>query len=236
MTTSPYKVVVLDCPYDTWSSTDTQYLFGKIINLKLLGYKSVYTDGVLPIDTYDFISTHILICGDEDGKLKPLTGFKSVTLARCKRFNLPFPTSQLLSGSNSPKHTEAVASVMKECDESGEGLTYDSSWTVHPEARKSRAVHHFLQELFIANAVNLHNESTPHKLLGAGVRRIRTDKFLERLGFTRLASAGQPLPTFKQASLVGTEVALILLENFSEFATNISKKYEDYWTNRVVIQ
>lgn len=140
MTTLPYKVAVLDCPYDTWGSTNTQHLFSEIINLKLAGYKDVYTDGVLPMDTYDFIATHILVCMEENGKLRPLTGFKSVTSARCKRFNLPFPTAQLLSLGNTPLHVEAVDSIMKNCDESGNVLAYDSSWTVHPEAKKTRSV------------------------------------------------------------------------------------------------
>ncbi|MCX6968034.1 MAG: hypothetical protein NTZ46_09725 [Verrucomicrobia bacterium] len=233
---SSYKVVVLDCPYDTWSKTSTQSLFSEIINLKLAGYTSVYTDGVLPVDTYDFIATHILVCGEENGQLKPLTGFKSVTLSRCKRFNLPFPTSQLLSGTNTPQHTEAVASIMRSCDESGDVLAYDSSWTVHPLVRKDRPVHHFLQELFISNVVHLHTSAAPHKLLGAGVRQVRTDKFFERVGFKRLSNSGEPLSTFKQASLVGAEVALIHLERFSEFATSIAQKYESFWNERVVIQ
>lgn len=235
MTTSPFKVVVLDCPYDTWSSTDTQYLFSEIINLKLSGYKSVHKEGSLPVDTYDFIATHILVCRDEGGKLKPVTGFKSVTSERCKRFNLPFPTVQLLAANSTPEHTEAVASIMRDCDQSGDVLAFDSSWTVDPDVRKSREAHHFLQELFISNVVHLHTSSSPHKLIGAGVRRIRTDKFFERVGFNRLANAGQALPTFRQASLVGAEVALIYLERFSEFAKELSMKYESFWSNRITI-
>lgn len=235
MTNLPYKVVVMDCPYDTWSSPETQYLFSEIINLKLTGYKDVYTDGVLPVDTYDFIATHLLVCTEEDGKLKPLTGFKSVTSARCRRFNLPFPTSPLLSLGNAPLHAEAVDSIMKDCDASGNILAFDSSWTVHPDAKKTRSVHHVLQELFIANVVNWHTASTPHQLLGTGIRRVRTDRFFERVGFKRVARAGQPLPTFGQASLAGSEAFLIHLEKFSEFATQLAQKYQWFWDNRIAV-
>ncbi len=227
--------MVLDCPYDSWSQPETRHLFSEIINLKLTGYKDVYTDGVLPFDTYDFVATHILVCREEGRAFKPLTGFKSITAARCNRFNLPFPTTQLLMSSDSPRQTKAVASIMEDCNESGDVLAFDSSWTVHPEVKKSRSVHHLLQELFISNVVHLHTTSSKHRLLGAGVRRVRTDKFFERIGFTRLAEAGEPLPTFRQASLQGEEVALIQLKSFSDFATGMAEKHQSFWNNRVTI-
>lgn len=235
MTTSTYRVVVLDCPYDTWSSATTQHLFSEIINLKLEGYKTVYSDGVLPIDTYDFIATHILVCSDDGGKLKPLTGFKSVTSPRCKRFNLPFPTSQLLSLDGAPLHAEAVATIMKNTEESGSVLAYDGAWTIDPEARKNRSVRSLLHELFISNVVHWHTSSTPHNLVGMGVPGIRTDKFFERVGFKRVTSEGKPLPTFNHTAIVGGEVALIYLEKFSEFATELARKYQPFWNNRITI-
>lgn len=234
MSNNPFKVVVVDCPYDSWSLRETRHLFSEMINLKLTGYKETYKDGVLPFDTYDFVATHILVCRDEGGSLKPLTGFKSITEARCKRFNLPFPTTHLLMSSDSPLQAKAVESVIKNCKESGDILAFDSSWTVHPEARRSLRVHHLLQELFISNVVHLHTSESNHRLLGAGAHRVRTDKFFERIGFKRLEASGKPLPTFRQASLHGEEVLLIELERFSSFATEIAKKHQDSWDNRMI--
>ncbi len=236
MTNPKYKVVVLDCPYDTWSNETTQKLFSSIINLKLEGYKSYYPDGVLPMDTYDFIATHILVCQDEEGELRPLTGFKSVTSMRCKRFSLPFTASHILSLSNMPQHAERVASLIKSCDESGNMLAYDSQWTVLPEIKKNRLIHYTLQELFIANVVHWHTAaSTHHELLGLGACRVRTDKFFERVGFRRLTNEGELLPPFGYESPTGTEVALIHLDRFSEFATKLAEKYQPLWDDRVTI-
>lgn len=231
-----YKVVVLDCPYDTWSDGITQKLFSSIIDLKLAGYKSYYSDGVLPMDTYDFIATHILVCEEEEGELRPLTGFKSVTSVRCNRFSLPFTASHILSLSNVPQHAEMLASLMKNCDESGNLLAYDSQWTVLPEIKKSRSIHYTLQELFIANVVHWHTApSAHHELVGLGACRVRTDKFFERVGFRRLAKEGKPLPTFGYESPTGTEVALIHLDRFSEFATKLAEKYQPLWDDRITI-
>ncbi|XHR28616.1 MAG: hypothetical protein ACFUZC_22195 [Chthoniobacteraceae bacterium] len=235
MTTSTFKVVVLDCPFDTWSNPQTQSLFSEVLNLKIMGYKSVYQDGALPVDTYDLIATHILVCQEEEGKLKPLTGFKSVTADRCQRFNLPFPTSHLLDASGTATHAKAVNSIMKECNASGNELAYDGSWTVAPNVRKLRSVHYMLQELFIANVVHWHSSSTPHNLLGLGGVRVRTDKFFERIGFKPVTMENNPLPAFGYGSNSGQEVVLIYLEKFSEFAREIARKYESFWNNRITV-
>jgi hypothetical protein len=71
------QVVVLDCPYNSFSSPTTQKLFGKFINMKLTGFLEEYGHGVMPLGAYDFIGTLIMLCEKKGDELEPVFCFKS---------------------------------------------------------------------------------------------------------------------------------------------------------------
>ena len=56
------KIVVMECPYDTWDINPTQELFGKMVSLKLAGYRARHPYGVMPVEAYDYIGIHQLVC------------------------------------------------------------------------------------------------------------------------------------------------------------------------------
>jgi hypothetical protein len=235
MKTSDFRIVVLDCPYNTWANKETQELFTAIVGLKLKGYLPVYEHGVMPVDSYDFIATHLLVCVEEDSRLRPVTGFKSVTTSACERFNLPFPTNAVLGAGRTGAHGRAVGNIMERCRTTGKELCFDSSWTVDPEFRKQRELNLLLQELFISNVIQWHRPERAHEVLGTGILRVRTNRFFERVGFHPVELDGAPLPPFEQASLRGSPAVLIHLQQSSDFAQGMAAKHQPLWENRITI-
>ena len=53
------RLVVIDCPYESWHAPFPRELFAKMVDLKLRGFKSHYSHGVLPLDTTDFLMNAI---------------------------------------------------------------------------------------------------------------------------------------------------------------------------------
>jgi len=237
MNYNSFRVVVLDCPYNSWSKTETQRLFSSTVEMKLRGYQPVYEHGVMPVDSYDFIATHLLVCAEEGRALKPVTGFKSVTLSRCRKFNLPFPTSPLLrSHGEDAAHSRAVEAIIRRCEEQEKEVVFDSSWTVDPEIRSRREFTRVLQELFISNVIHWHAPEKRHEVLGTGILRVRTNRFFERVGFQQVQYDGEPLPPFGQASLQGASAVLIHFREGSSFARDVADAHHRLWENRITIQ
>lgn len=230
-----FRVVVLDCPYNTWQSSTTQELFSAVVEMKLKGYQPVYEHGVMPIDSYDFVATHLLVCVEQKSGFKPVTGFKSVTLSTCRHFNLPFPTNAVL-GQGNADHTEAVKAIIENCERNGKDLSFDSSWTVDPDFRRNRESNLLLQELFISNVVHWHTPEQRHEVLGTGILRVRTNRFFERIGFEQTKLNGTPLPSFNQPSLRDSQAVLIHSKEWSPFAMATAAEHQQAWNNRIMIQ
>jgi len=233
MNHTDFRIVVLDCPYNTWAKKETQELFTAIVGLKLKGYLPVYEHGVMPVDSYDFIATHLLVCVEEQARLRPVTGFKSVSVGACERFNLPFPTHAVLGAERAGAHGQAVGNIMERCRSTGKELCFDSSWTVDPEFRRHRELNLLLQELFISNIIQWHRAE--QEVLGTGILRVRTNRFFERVGFHPVEMDGAPLPPFEQPSLRGSHAVLIHLQEPSTFAQSVAMKHQPLWENRITI-
>lgn len=230
------RVVVLDCPYKTWHQPRTQQLFGEIVDMKIMGYRQAYPDGVLPVDTYDFIGTHVLICEEKGESLKPLSGFKSIALKRCERFNLQFPAYLQLRGAEMTIHRQAIDQIISRCKNLDREIVFDSSWAVAPEARALRTTYLQLQQMFVSNIVHWHQTEGEPERLGMGGIRVRTHRFFEKVGYERVALEGNSLPVFRQASLMGASVILMHLKTCSRYAFELAERYRDSWSNRTVIE
>jgi hypothetical protein len=98
------QIVVLESPYDNMNDPLVRDLFSKIVQLKIEGYRLVYPYGVLPVDSYDFIATHHLVCREINGSYQVLMGVKYITLKKCLTHNLPFPGIALLRTAKAVSH------------------------------------------------------------------------------------------------------------------------------------
>ena len=124
------RLVVLDCPLESWDDEGVRELFGDLVTLKKLGFGASYRDKVLPVDTTDFVGRHYLSCIEGPQGLQVVAGFRAVDFERCRLFNLPFPALCLARAANAPMHAEAVRRFV----EQDAAVSYIGSWTIHPGA------------------------------------------------------------------------------------------------------
>src|SRR5262249_37783257 len=132
------QIVVLDNPFRIWSNPVVQDLFVKAIDLKIRGYGGIYPEGVIPVDTNEFVGTHVLVCRKRGKKLFPITGFRSISLQRCDQHFLAFPSLAIARNSGAPRHAEVVQSIMDRCRKGRIRLEYFGGWTIDPAFRKER--------------------------------------------------------------------------------------------------
>ncbi|MGZ5279528.1 MAG: hypothetical protein ACXWC9_06280, partial [Pseudobdellovibrionaceae bacterium] len=98
------RFVVLKSPFQIWTQLENDTfkdLFHDMVRLKLQGYGLEYPRGVLPVDTSDFIATHLLVCKEEGSRLRPIMGFKTTSFADCEHHQIAFPALGLVQAAES---------------------------------------------------------------------------------------------------------------------------------------
>lgn len=231
-----FQIILFDCPIDHLEPRETQRLFGLAMALRVRGYRSEHREGVLPVDTCDFIGIHQLVCQAGSGESVPMLGFRTVTLSRCDRHHLEFPALTLLKTSGaSQAHVKAVQELIDESRRKGEELAYHSSWTIEPELRRDRALTRDLKDLVTAMLVHSGRTLGFSQSMLCGVPRFRTDEYFEQMGYLRLSAAGDPLPEFGQANLMGEPVVMMHRSRPSFLARRYASEFESVWNRRIEI-
>lgn len=230
------RLVIIESPYDMWKAPLVQELFVKMVDLKIRGYKSRHSKGVLPLDGTDFVATHHLVCLPRGGTaLEPIMGFKTIDLNRCNRHGLPFPLLGVLRSSGAFDHEKAVQEILNRCVREDRKIAYGSSWTADPELLRDRENAAFLRELMPALLVSYLVDAGIHEQLGCGSLRLKTNLVFENLGYERLTSGGEILPPFQQASLIGDEAVALHCPRFNDYALGLVEKYRAFFHSRMVI-
>ena len=224
------KIVVLDCPINHWEDPKVRSLFNEIIQFKLEGYWAEYPHDVIVTDTSDFIGTHLLACVEQDSVLKPIMGYKAVTVRRCEYFHQTFPALNCLK--NLVGHDLDYARMLKvvnNCKNKGIDISYDSAWTASEEVRKNKELSKKIREITTTLAVFYHqNYSVPEWITG-GVLKFKTDQYFKWMGLEEIT---EPIafPT-----LAGGEARLMHLNSYSTESLQIAEQHRDLWENRMFI-
>ncbi len=230
---SQIQFVVLDSPYESFFQPETQDLFSQALQLKLKSYQNVYASGVLPLDTYDFISTHHLIGReDEKGQLQPLMVFRTTSHDRCQRHLLTFPGVAVLRSSGAMEHAIVLERRLQEWTQQKLRVSYGSGWAIAPELRADRILRDALKDLMTALLVNHEQESCTDQLVACGAARVHTDEYFQNIGYRRMCENSVELPAFRQSSLIGVEAVLLETKQFNERALQLAKRYRSFWENR----
>ncbi|MCB9091602.1 MAG: hypothetical protein H6621_08790 [Halobacteriovoraceae bacterium] len=222
------RIVVLNNACNYFEDKDVRNTFGKFLATKRSGYNKEYMDSALPFDTTDFFSTHLAICQDTKDGLNPICVYKSVPLSLCRKHNVEFcPLTLIEKGGSSECHA-SIQTIVKNCLKKKTELSYDCSWTVVPEFRKSE--HSImLRELAMALGYWHHHDYNIPEWMTCGILRMKTDKFFFKMGHHAISSK----PIFKHPCLNGEEAVMVHLEKFSRWATDISMGYQNLWENRL---
>lgn len=234
---SQIQVVVLDSPYETFFQPETQNLLSQALQLKLKSYQNVYALGVLPLDTYDFVSTHHLIGRtDPNGVFQPLMVFRTTALDRCRRHQLAFPGVAVLRASGAVEHAVVLERRLEEWTKQNLRVSYGSGWAIAPELRVDRALREALKDLMTALLVNHEQESRTDRLVACGAARVHTDEYFQNIGYGRMREGAVELPPFRQSSLIGVEAVLLETQKFNERALVLAQRYRSFWENRLELR
>ena len=232
---SGLRLVVLNKPYDSWNNPETGEIFVKMVSLKLQGYLSRHIYGSLPVDTTDFIGTHILICSEADGSLRPISGFKIITDTCCRIHQLPFLARSLAQAAGATEHARLIDEIVCRSRGQSKDVSYLCSWTTQPEVRDDRDRSNLIKDIIASTIVNFHLDQGITDLIAAGVPRMKTNRFLTSVGFNPLAILGLALPNFRHSGLLGEEVVMMHLSSFTEKAMKLAQDHHELWRARVTI-
>jgi hypothetical protein len=224
------QIVVLSNPVSTWDDPTTRDLFFQLISLKLKGYGRAYPDGVIAVDSIDFIADHLLLCEQRrDGGLRVLMGYKSVLHSRCEHYHLPFPALPLLKSSKADQYIPKIEKILEDAKNRKEELAYSSSWTIDEHAQKNRELNRYLRKLFTTMIIGYHRDYNIPQWMTCGVVRFKTDEYFDFLGGKALTDA------FPQYSLEGEPVRMFHIVKHSEQALASAAENEQVWKDRLYI-
>ena len=228
------KFVILDCPIDHWNDPVVKNLFQKLIDLKLKGYRSRYGSAVLPIETVDFIATHVLTCEETADGLVPLMGNRCITTERCKRFNMKFPLLSLVEECQSPVHVQAIEKFLHHTTKNSR---YFGSWTGDPElAQTSPEFFKELFHMFYASQVYACPNAEKEEIFTCGNLVLKTERHIKFLGYDEFKDGDQALPPFS-AFFISNHPSVVFKtsKGYSDLAKLDAEKYKQLWENRIII-
>lgn len=231
-----FQLVILECPYEIWEQPMVQSLFSKMVSLKRKGYGHNYLNDVLPVDTSDYIATHVLLCErDKNGTLKPVMGFKSISLKICAKYNLNFPGLGLVQSAKKQTHIQVVESILRRCEDENHGLAYFSSWTIDTDFKKN----YYQKNKDLTDACNvfyfaLNKEQNISEVILGGTLRFHTERFFQTLGNRPITLNGVELEPINVIHLAKEPVVVMhgKVES-SEVLILSSKKWQKIWNDRI---
>jgi hypothetical protein len=234
------RMVVFKNPFSAWVQPQVNVLyrdlFYDMVGMKLRGYGHEYPDGVLPVDSSDFIATHLLICQEsKNGKLLPITGFKTTLLHDCEHHQISFPGLGLVHAAESPSHVKAMKAIMERCLAEGKSLAYTGSWTIEPILRRDKELSRELVQLFRAIYVFHHQQEKIDEVITGGTIRFKADVLLGNMGHDPLRLEDRVLPPIHVKHLFGEPVSVLHLKAFSDSAITQSAPYKNLWKERIEI-
>jgi hypothetical protein len=232
------QIVMVESPFQSWHLPEVPNLFKNTIELKQSGYAHHYPNGFLPVDATDFVGIHHLICQKIKNEFIPLAGFRSITLEQCNIFHLPFPgLAGIANDPGTELHCAYVQEQLARISKNNLSVTYGSSWTVHPFARKNRAQAELLKDIARAMLFTYQTEHGIDEEIGMGVTapKVRTDLYFSELGYEPAKYQGVLLPRFNHAEMGPESVALLHRVNFTPFAQAAGKRYRALWENRIYL-
>jgi hypothetical protein len=229
------QIVVMDCAYNSFSNPLTQKLFGKYISLKLDGFLKEYGHGVLPLGSYDFIGTVVMVCEKKGEEMEPITCFKSSTLERARYFSLPLEINSLFHSSAEKQHQKFVESLIRRVEQENKSLGYVSSWTMSSTWGKGTPLRKLALQITNSSLVNLYIDSKIDEALSAGILKFKIDDVQRFLGFNQIQFEGEVLPPIEAWFVKNEKTALMHLESFSDAAKKQAKQYRDLWDSRLFL-
>lgn len=226
-------IVILESPYHTLTLKESREAFANLMDMKIQGYLAVHDNGALPLDTTDFLATHVFV----SNKQKPLDEiymcYKSTTFRICESFNIPFPFTSILKNHAKPECHEEMERIISECRLKGQDLAYDTGWTIAPIVREHKELQQILKELISLFAIYQHREYSISHWVTLGICKVKTDQHFLRMGLKEIS--GQPIISHPYLHNTDARAVISMDGNYADFVHFEARKYLDLWNNRLII-
>lgn len=233
---SNLQIIVIKEPILTLTNFQDSFqnsLFSKMLSLKYHGYSNRHNKNTLPIDTTDFIGTHLIVCENEGDELIPLMAYKSTTVETCEKYNLKFPFLGLLENSGNKVCLNETHDLINKLKKNNSSLSYDTSWTMSQKLEGLREKRDYLKEILQMLLVKHHTDYNIPNWVTFGICKMKTDLLFKSMGGIEISQE----PLIKHPGLNGQDAVAILLpsNNYQFEALRMSKKHELLWKNKIEI-
>lgn len=229
------KIVILDHPSMIWDHPIMKDMMYRVFRLKLQGFGHELTNQALPLDTSDFITTHLALCKRDGKQLIPIMAFKMTTLERVQVHDLTFPALTLVQQANSVHHINYINDVIKNSQQNAFNIAYTASWTIDPNVRKDRAFTATLRDIFKAMYTLAGQYYDVRQIITGSTPRFQTDSICEELGHRPFIINNKELPLIDIPHLHGQRVRMMHLTEYSSKALEASKRWSNLWDDRIEI-
>lgn len=231
-----YRILTLTYPYEMLSDKSVATYFNQILTMKIRGYQAEYPEGVLPIDTTDFIALHHIVCLELKNELRPIMGFKTTPYSRSLKHRVPFPALSLVNQAKAPEHAKALETIIARCQAEKRELAYASSWTIDPAFRKDKSSSSELKGMFEALYVLGHKDYNVDEMILGGTLRFKTEIMFHKMGHNPLVDANNnELPAIQVNHLFGEPVLVMHAKQFTPYADQCAERFQNMWDQRLEI-
>ena len=220
-------------PFKNWDNIEVQRMYTKLISLKLNGFRYSY-ENVLPMDKYDLIADHVIVCEETPFGLRPLSSYKILTKERVAEFNLNLPCITLIN-SLEPSQNSMLALDYMENFINKHNTLYTSSWTTHPNFRGRSEAANKVRELLL---VTLYSYMTSYNIPTAiiiGMLELKTDQLFQKVGYQKAKVNGKELGHFLNPYFANQNALALYLTKFSEFYLRVVSKNKEFIEERYII-
>ncbi len=230
MNVNNLQIVVLEDLKDFWHISEIRELYCDLMKVKFQGYGTVYGDNVISSDKADFFGTHLIVC-EKGIRLKPLFGYKSVTLEKCEQYHLRFPALSLVSSDGHDKCLLGLQEIINTAVTNKEQISFDYSWAQAPELKENRTkeMAQLFRDLIMTLVISHHRDHDIAHMITCGVVKVKTDRFFKLLGLKTITSHS----LFSQKDLNDEMVHIFHTKKYSNHAYEIAKKYQQLWSERI---
>lgn len=214
------RLVVLDNPLSSWDSSLTQDLFRKLVYLKRQVYAHDVHKNAMPVNTTDFVGTHLLVCEQHaTGVLFPLAAVRAVTLDTCVKRRAPF--AWIGEG------LKAIEKVVTNAKKKKKSIAYIDGWVFQPKLFENEEALKEVKDFLAAALVFYCRDFKVSQCITPSVKRFKMDSYLKNMGFC------QATPQFKAFQLNDQPVKMFHLDEFSQGAITVAKVCEPLWDDKV---
>jgi hypothetical protein len=228
------RIVVLENPQASFDSQLVKDLFIDNLAMKIRGFRQRWSQYYIPTCKTDFIGTTLMACKEVNGKLLPITSYRTIKKSQCEKYRIDFPGSTLCNNTASLEHMNALKDFIEEAQASDKEVTYSSSFTVYPWLQKEEKREAI--EMLIPLFAFYHMHYQVERSIALGAAKTGTDKMYHKMGLFPIKLKGEALPSIVFPEYDNEEFEVQTLNGLTDEAIELAKSKMRLWKDRIHVK